>query len=152
MLFGNILHPELLAALGSAGHSSKILIADGNYPTRSRLGKNAKLIWLNLSPGVLSATQILQAIVGAVPIELVEVMEYAREGPYALAADPPIWTEFRQILRDAKTTDHLTTVERFKFYESASDDHVVLAIASADQRIYANILLTVGVVLPASPQ
>ena len=32
MLKSHLLHPEILEALGRAGHSSKILIADGNYP------------------------------------------------------------------------------------------------------------------------
>lgn len=31
MLKSCLLHPEILEALGRAGHSSKILIADGNY-------------------------------------------------------------------------------------------------------------------------
>ena len=32
MLQSKLLHPEILAALGRAGHSSKILIADGSNP------------------------------------------------------------------------------------------------------------------------
>jgi L-fucose mutarotase/ribose pyranase (RbsD/FucU family) len=27
-----LLHPEILAALAGAGHGSRVLIADGNYP------------------------------------------------------------------------------------------------------------------------
>jgi L-fucose mutarotase len=32
MLKSRFLHPEILKALGRASHSSKILVADGNYP------------------------------------------------------------------------------------------------------------------------
>ena len=36
MLRYQLLHPEILAALGGAGHGSQILIADGNYPFETR--------------------------------------------------------------------------------------------------------------------
>ncbi len=49
MLKSKLLHPEILEALGRAGHSSKILIADGNYPFATQLGPNARLISLNLT-------------------------------------------------------------------------------------------------------
>jgi L-fucose mutarotase len=32
MLKTTLLHPEILYALGAAGHGSKVLISDGNYP------------------------------------------------------------------------------------------------------------------------
>ena len=51
MLKSRLLHPEILEALGRAGHSSKILIADGNYPSAIQLGPGARLVSLNLSPG-----------------------------------------------------------------------------------------------------
>ncbi len=31
MLKTQLLHPEILATLGGAGHGSKVLIADGNF-------------------------------------------------------------------------------------------------------------------------
>ena len=50
MLKNRLLHPDILAALGRAGHGSKVLIADGNYPFSTTLGPNAMLVSLNLSP------------------------------------------------------------------------------------------------------
>ena len=32
MLKGNLIHPQILSALGTAGHGATILIPDGNYP------------------------------------------------------------------------------------------------------------------------
>lgn len=32
MLKTELLHPEVLEALGTSGHGSRVLIADGNYP------------------------------------------------------------------------------------------------------------------------
>lgn len=149
MLKSQLLHPDILAALGRAGHGSKILIADGNYPFSTKLGPNADLVHLNLSPGIASVTEILAALLSAVPIEAAEVMQYATSGPYALSADPPIWDEFRKLLRRAGFTAELSAIERFAFYDAAGSLDVALTIASADQRIYANLLLTIGVVLPA---
>ena len=73
-------------------------------------------------------------------------MDYARTGPYALSADPPIWNEFRQILHDARIDLELTKIERLKFYDAAGTPDVTLTIATGEQRIYANLLLTLGVV------
>ena len=150
MLYGQLLHPEILEGLASAGHSPKILIADGNYPFLTRCGPLARRVHLNLSPGVVSATQALTALLSAVPVEAAAVMDYPSDGPYALESDPPIWTEFQSIL-DASSSPcgELNRIERFEFYEAASDSEVALLIATADQRIFANLLLTIGVVFPS---
>ena len=57
-----------------------------------------------------------------------------------------IWAEFCQILRETDCRGELTKIERFKFYEVAGTPDVCLTIATGEQRIYANLLLTIGVV------
>jgi len=42
----------------------------------------------------------------------------------------------------------LEPLERFTFYETASSDDVALVVATGEQRLYANLLLTIGVVMP----
>jgi len=79
-------------------------------------------------------------------VENAQVMDYARTGPNALTDDPPIWNEFRQILHDAGSDLELEKIERFKFYDEAGTKEVALTVATGDQRIYANLLLTIGVV------
>jgi L-fucose mutarotase len=143
-----LLHPEILQALGRAGHGSQILIADGNYPFSTTLGPRSTLVSLNLRPGLINATDALEAIVSAVPIEAAAVMGYARQGPYALSEDPPIWADFRRILAGAGYREPMQLIERFDFYRAGAEDRVALTIATAEQRIYANILLTLGVVMP----
>src|SRR5215216_7315563 len=132
MLTGKLIHPQILEALGQAGHGSKVLIADGNYPFSTKLGPKAVLVNLNLSPGIVGCTQILEALISAIPLEAAAVMERARSGPYALGADPPIWGEIRQILRVAEREVELARIERFAFYEVAGGDDVALTIASGD--------------------
>ena len=146
MLKGNLIHPQLLETLGRAGHGSRILIADGNYPASTTLGPNATLISLNLAPGVVGCTQVLQSILTAVPIESAAVMGYDKTGTHRLPEPPPIWSEFASLLRIAGASDELKEIERFQFYRESQQDDVCTTIATADQRVFANLLLTIGVV------
>jgi L-fucose mutarotase len=40
---------------------------------------------------------------------------------------------------------HLTEFSRFEFYEEASGPDTCLQIVTGEQRLYANLLLTIGV-------
>ncbi len=148
MLKGQLLHPQILGAIARAGHGSRILISDGNYPHSTTRGPNAELVYLNLSPGLVSVTDVLRAVLSIVPIEQAAVMETLKSGSYAMLDDPPVWNEFRKALADAGTPMDLTSIERFNFYRAGAEPDVCLTIASGDQRVYANLLLTIGVVKP----
>lgn len=139
MLKTALLHPEILEALGSAGHGSQVLIADGNYPCATTAGPNAHLVYLNLAPGLLKVTDVLKALVASIPIEAAQVMQTAD------GSTPAIFAEFEQILGSRPP---LLPLERFAFYEAVGEPEVCLVIATGEQRIYANILLTIGVVPP----
>ena len=69
MLKTKLIHPEILDALGSAGHGSKVLIADGNYPFGTGANPSAKRVYLNLAPGLVTVTDVLRVLVDAIPIE-----------------------------------------------------------------------------------
>ena len=140
MLRGKLIHPEILEALGKAGHGSKILIADGNYPFSTGSNPQAKKVFLNLAPGQLSATQVLEALVQAIPVEAAQVM--GKDGD-----EPTIFKDFREILPNDIT---LQPLERFTFYATAKETDVALVIATGEERTYANILITIGVVQPNS--
>ena len=67
------------------------------------------------------------------------------DDPYALQGDPPVWDEYRQMLTESGLTIALEPIEKWQFYDAvASRDHV-LTIQTADQALWANLLLTVGV-------
>jgi L-fucose mutarotase len=148
MLKSQLLHPHILHALARAGHGAKVLISDGNYPHWPKHGPNAEVVFLNLSPGQVLVTEVLKALLGAIVVEKAEVMDFARTGPTSLSADPPIWNECRQIFHDGGSDLELEKIERFNFYNSAGTPEVCLTVATGDQRIYANLLLTIGVVKP----
>lgn len=138
MLTSRLIHPEILAALAASGHGGKILIADGNYPFSTRANAAARRVYLNLCPGKLSVTDVLEVLVGAIPIEAADVMVTDS------GQEPEIYADFRRLLPGLALTANL----RADFYRKAYDPDVCLVIATGEQRLFANILLTIGVVPP----
>ena len=139
MLTSKLIHPEILAALGAAGHGSRVLIADGNYPFSTGSSPEARRVYLNLRPGLVSALDVLEVLVSAVPIESALVM-VPSEGP-----EPPIHADMRKLLPPGVPMEKKW---RMNFYEAAKSPDTALVIATGEQRIYANILLIIGVVKP----
>jgi L-fucose mutarotase len=145
MLRHKLIHPKINEVLGRAGHHGKILIADGNYPASSAIGPNAELVSLNLMPGVVTCTQVLEAILSAIPIEEANTMMYETTGPYALHDDPPVWAQYRQTIKAAGLALELKPIEKWDFYKHVATADHVLTIQTADQQRFANLLLSVGV-------
>ncbi len=145
MLKHELIHPQINAILGQAGHHARILIADGNYPASTKRGPRAELVCLNLAPGIVTCAQVLRALLTAVPFEAAQTMMYETTGPYALTGDPPVWSDYRQALLEAQVPLDLEPLEKWDFYEAVTTPDHVLTIQTADQQRYANLLLTVGV-------
>ncbi len=139
MLKTRLLHPGILHALGEAGHGARVLIADGNYPLLTRSNGAAHRVYLNLAPGLLTVTAVLDVLVDAIPIEAAHVM-LPESGE-----EPAVFAEFRAGLPGIE----LQPLGRLAFYDAAGGPDVALAISTGEQRIYANLLLTIGVVPPA---
>ena len=138
MLKTRLLQPQILAALGEAGHGARVLIADGNYPVATKSNPAASRVYLNLAPGRLSVLEVLEVLVDAVPVEAAHVM-----GPDD-SSEPSIYADFRRVLPGTQ----LERLGRFEFYALAREPDTALAIATGEQRLYANVLLTIGVVRP----
>ena len=145
MLKHHLVHPKINEILGLAGHYSKVLIADGNYPAFNTRGPRAELVSLNLSPGVVSCTQVLQTLVTAVPIQKAITMQYQTSGPFALSEDPPVWNQYRAVFKNAGLDLELEPMDQFEFYKYVATPEHVLTIQTADQALYANLLLSIGV-------
>jgi L-fucose mutarotase len=145
MLQHRLIHPKINEVIGRAGHHAKILIADGNYPASSKKGPNAELVCLNLMPGVVTCAQALEAVVSAVPVDLVNTMMYTKDDPYALDADPPVWDEYRAVLARAGLALKLEPIDKWDFYKAVQTPDHVLTIQTGDQQRFANVLLSVGV-------
>jgi L-fucose mutarotase len=144
MLKYQLLHPDILRVLARAGHHAKILIADGNYPVSTRRGPNAELICLNLSPGIVTAAQVLRAVLSAVPVDHVNTMGIPPDDSYARKGEPPVWNEFRQVLKEARLKVKLEPISKWDFYKAVESPDQVLTIQTGDQALWANVLLTMG--------
>ncbi|HPZ48345.1 MAG TPA: RbsD/FucU family protein [Propionibacteriaceae bacterium] len=141
MLYGPMLHPELLRVLAAAGHGATILLADSNYPHGVWVSKRAERIALNLAPGLLTVNDVLEVLKRTIPIEAAAVMVPA---PDAAQVEIPAHDDFKAILPEVP----FRGVMRWDFYDLAKSDDLCCVVATGDQRLYANLLLTVGVRQP----
>ncbi len=139
MMKYRLIHPQLLDALGRAGHGSRILIADSNYPHVTGAPPQAERVFLNLAPGLVSATDVLKVLLDAIPVEAAYAM-LMEDGQEA-----PIVAEFRAMIPKGV---EFKTLERFAYYDAVKSPDTILVIATGEQRLYANLLLVVGVVTP----
>jgi L-fucose mutarotase len=145
MLKHQLIHPTINAVLAKAGHHATILIADGNYPASTKRGPNAELVCLNLMPGVVTCSQVLEAILSAVPIDAVHTMMYTKDDPYTLNADPPAWEEYRAILKRSSPPLELKTIPKWDFYKAVETPDHILTVQTGDRQQFANLLLSIGV-------
>ncbi len=148
MLKHTLIHPKINEILGRAGHHSKILIADGNYPAYHTLGPNAELVCLNLMPGTVSCTQVLTALLSAIPIDSANTMGIPEDDKYAMGGEPPIWDEYRRIFQEAGSSVAIRPIAKWDFYDTVSSRDHVLTIQTGEQALWANLLLTIGVRKP----
>ena len=138
MLRSGLIHPEILHALGKAGHGSLILLSDGNFPHDTAPHRSAPRVYLNLRPGLISVLDALAAVLTAVPVESAAVMV-----PPPGTDVPPIHREFATLLGGATP---IAQMDRQAFYDATASPHLALVVATGEQRIYANLLLTIGVI------
>ena len=136
-----IISPELLNYLCELGHSDRLVIADGNFPTHS-VGKNAHIIRMD-GHGVC---KILDAVLKVFPLDTydehpVKIMEKVPGD----TVETPIWDEFEKIVSQYDTRKGLIGgIERFQFYEEARKAYLI--IATSEEALYGNIMLQKGVV------
>jgi L-fucose mutarotase len=140
MLRFPLIHPPLLAALAAAGHGSRILLADANYAHSTNVHPGAARIYLNLRPGLLTVDQVLESVLGAVAVESATVMQ-PDDG-----SRPSAFGRYRQLLGDDLP---LQTLGRLEFYAVCREPDLAACVATGDDRLYANVLLTIGFIEPS---
>ena len=139
-----IISPELLKVLSEMGHSDRIVLADGNFPSES-MGKNAIVIRAD-GHGI---PELLDAILTVFPLDaytdkpavLMQLMD--RD---VGRVETPIWDEYKNIIakHDERGAEAVGNIDRFEFYEEAKKCYAI--IATGESAIYANIMLQKGVI------
>jgi L-fucose mutarotase len=144
MLKHQLIHPKINEVLARAGHHSKILIADGNYPVSTKKGPNAEVVSLALSPGVVNCTQALEAILSAVAVDAIHTMGIPADDSYAQKEEPPVWATYRSVIEKAGLPLSLEPISKWEFYDAVNTPDHVLTIQTADQSLWANLLIVMG--------
>ena len=139
MLRSPLIHPPLLAALGAAGHGARVLIADANYSHSTNVYPGAALIHLNVRPGLVTVDQVLEPVIDLAPVESVSVMQ-PDDG-----STPEVFARYRELLGDGLP---LQPLGRLEFYATCRETDLAVCVATGDDRLYANVLLTVGYLTP----
>ncbi|WP_331715560.1 RbsD/FucU domain-containing protein [Tessaracoccus coleopterorum] len=87
-------------------------------------------------------SQILEVIKETIPIEQVAIMVPADDATGVERPDSiPAHDEYRATMAGTPFVE----IKRWDFYEAAKSSDVTVYVMSGDQRLYANVMLTVGV-------
>ena len=138
-----VLPPELLKVLCEMGHSDRLVIGDGNFPSES-VGKDSIVIRMDGH----GTCEILEAILQLFPLDT--YVEQPVKLMQVLPGDPvetPIWDSYKEIVgkADERGDRAIGQIERFAFYEEARSAYAV--IATGESALYANVMLQKGVLI-----
>jgi L-fucose mutarotase len=114
-------------------------LADANYSHSTNISPRATLIHLNLRPGLVTVDQVLEPVPAAVPVEAVTVMRPDDGG------EPTVFGRYRELLGPGLP---LQPLGRLDFYAACRQDGLAACVATGDDRLYANGLLTLGYIRP----
>lgn len=135
-----ILSPELLKILMEMGHGDTIVIADGNFPSET-CGKKV------VRADGHDIPELLDAILELFPLDT-KYSQYAFSLMMVVECDstnPIIWNEYNNILdKYYDNRPSIEYIERFDFYKKAKEAYAI--IATGESALYANIILTKGVI------
>ena len=135
----SILSPKLLKILMEMGHGDKLVIADGNFPSARCAQRLIRLDGHNVP-------EILEAVLKLFPLDTysekpVQLMSIVPGDTVV----PTIWDTYSSIVKaNFNQFKSFGFIERFDFYEEAKNAYAI--IATSEKALYANILLTKGVV------
>lgn len=136
MLKTAVIHPTIMEALARSGHFAQVVIADGNLPVGAMTGPNSTTVHLNFRPGLLDALTVLEGILEVCPVQGAIVMEKPAK------ANAEIHDAYKKLLGDVSWDE----MERWAFYDKIREPATTLIIQTGEQRRFANLILTVGVV------
>ena len=136
-----ILSPELLKVLAEMGHSDRLVISDGNFPSES-MGKNCIVIRCD-GHGV---PELLDAILQVFPLDTyVEKPVNLMEVMPGDTVETPIWDVYKSTMAKYEGSNvRVENIERFAFYDRAKTAYAV--IATGESALYANLILKKGVI------
>ncbi|MEX0348970.1 MAG: RbsD/FucU family protein [Paracoccaceae bacterium] len=134
-----ILSPDLLHALRAMGHGDDIVIADANFPGESS-GPRC------LRADGSTASEVLKAVLSVMPLDtFVPDPALTMQVVGDPEAVPDAVADFQRVINaTADAPAQIATLERFAFYDRASQAYAV--VQTGERRLYGNIILKKGVI------
>lgn len=129
--------PTLLKILMEMGHGDEIVIADGNFPAASHTQRLVTATGLDVPP-------LLDDILTLFPLDTYVTHPVTLMATVADDPTPTIWDTYHHIIQTHAPHTQVATIDRFAFYERAKKAYAI--IATTEAALYANIILTKGVV------
>jgi L-fucose mutarotase len=138
-----LLTADLLHALRAMGHGDTITIVDANFP-----GANCARRLINM-PG-LEVGAVFRAVLSVLPVDdFIPVPLMTMQVVGEPGAVPPAVAEVRRIAMEAGIEpERMGTTDRHDFYHVARESFCI--VQTGDRRLYANVILTKGVIRVAS--
>ncbi|MFA9458904.1 RbsD/FucU family protein [Halalkalibacter sp. AB-rgal2] len=134
----SILSPDLVKGLMEMGHGDEIVIADGHFPA-ARLNENV------IRCDGHQIVPILTAILQHLPLDTYVDKPVALMDVLPGDSIPNIWEQYVTILKqEGFKKDSIKWESRYDFYERAKSAFAV--IATSERALYANVILTKGIV------
>ena len=135
-----IISPELMKTMMEMGHSDEIVLADANFPAATCAKRLIRCDGLVLP-------QLLEVMLALFPLDKTVKYSAILMSVTAEETAPPIWEEYRKIIRQAESDfREFEHIERYQYYERAKNAFAV--VITGDTSFRANILLKKGVVRP----
>ena len=134
-----LLSPELLKVIAEMGHGDTLVLGDGNFPAAGMNPRCVRCDGLGV-PALLDALLHmfpLDTFVEA-PVTLMQVV------PGSMDNDPPIWTEFAEIVERREPGTRIRFIERFAFYDLSRKAYAT--VQTGEAALYACVILTKGVI------
>ena len=132
-----ILSPEMLSTLREMGHGDKLAIVDGNYPAKADAGRLIRADGLDLIP-------VLDAVLDILPID--KTSDAIVRAVNAVSPDQPDPIHERIIETCLKYGQQVSPLKPDLFYARVRSSFSI--IATSERSLYANVILTKGVIMP----
>lgn len=141
-----LLNADVLHTLAAMGHGDSLVLCDANFPAQSvalktSIGKLLRIDGANVS-------EVAEAVLSLMPLDTF-IDDAAQRMEVVGAPDelPEVQLEVQSVINASEEGAFpLVPVERFAFYEKASESYAV--IACGERRFYGCFILTKGVVPP----
>jgi D-ribose pyranose/furanose isomerase RbsD len=130
MLKTGCINPEILAELAKCTHTDQVFVCTGNMKFFYRETK-AKVVYVGVSVGLPSTTDVLKALKDTVNFEKMELIE--------MPEGYEVYNEFQEIYPDIEVESYGID----EYLEKLKSNDLALIIVTGDARRNANALLTV---------